>query len=94
MIHGTIGRRAVLMHVQHVDIADVSRIGCRLDASHPLEVGAVGVLAANIDGEVHLEYFRVTRWLEADASGRCQAGVEFLPVPADAPSLHDVVAYL
>lgn len=89
-----VGRRAVLMQLQRVDIGEVSRTGCRLDGSRPLDIGSVGMLAAEIDGQVHLEYFRVSRTAtHTDGETRYEAGVEFLPVPADTPSLHDLAAY-
>jgi len=88
-------RRAVLMQLQHVEIADISRTGCRLSAPRPLEVGSVGMLAADIDGQVHVEYFRVSRVVtRTNGEAGYETGVEFLPVPADTPSLHDLAAYL
>jgi hypothetical protein len=86
-------RRAVLVRRQRVDVADVSRMGCRLEGDMPMAIGAVGMLSVAIAGHPHLEMFRVSRsGLLADAAGRYEAGVEFLPLPADAPSLRDLLS--
>lgn len=85
--------RAVLVRRQRVGIGDVSRTGCRIEGSQPLTLGAVGMLAVNIDGRIHVELFRVSR-SSAVPGANClyEAGVEFLPMPVDTASLHDVAA--
>jgi hypothetical protein len=88
-------RRAVLVSRRRVGIGDVSRAGCRFEASQPLEVGAVGMLAVEIAGRSHVEMFRVSRTRSIPGDDhRYEAGVEFLPIPADAASLHDIAAQL
>ena len=87
--------RAVLACRRRVGIADVSRAGCRFEGSEPLEVGAVGMLAVEIAGRNHVEMFRVSRSRALPGGDhRYEAGVEFLPIPADAASLHDIAAQL
>lgn len=87
-------RRAVLVRRQQVGIGDVSRTGCRLEGTEPLELGAVGMLAAEIGGRPHVEWFRVCRSGPlSGVAGRYEAGVEFLPMPARTASLHDVAAH-
>ena len=88
-------RRAVLMRRQRVGIGDVSRSGCRVEASEPLEIGSIGLLAVDIEGRLHTEFFRVSRTSTLDRGApRYEAGVEFLPVPADAPSIRDLAEHL
>lgn len=51
------------------------------------------MLTVDIEGQRHIEMFRVSHTRELP--GRLyEAGVEFLPIPADAASLHDVIAQL
>jgi hypothetical protein len=60
-----------------------------------LEVGAIGMLAVNVGGETLVELFRVSRRTAlAGSAGQCEVGVEFLPMPASARSLHDLAAQL
>lgn len=88
-------RRAVLVRRQEVGIGDVSRSGCRLEGAKPLAIGEVGMLAVEIGGQPHVEFFRVSRsGALPDARGRYEAGVEFLPMPVDTASLHDLAAQL
>jgi hypothetical protein len=88
-------RRAILERRQPIDIRDVSRGGCCVHAAQPLPVGSVGVLAVTIDGETHAEVFRVARSAIAPGPGsRYQAGVEFLPMPAEMRSLAEIVSQL
>jgi hypothetical protein len=88
-------RTAVLGRPEHVDVDDVSRSGCRLTGPTLLNVGEVGVLTVTIDGETHVELFRVSRCAEVRASRPLfHSGVEFLPMPAVTRSLHDLAARL
>lgn len=88
-------KRAVLVARRVVDIGDVSRTGCRLEADEPLPVGSVGMLSVTISGEVHLEMFRVSRTNPLPKTDHLyEIGVEFLPLPAERASLQDVVAQL
>lgn len=88
-------RTAVLVSRRRIDVGDVSRKGCRLETREPLSVGEVGMLAVDIEGQTHVELFRVSRSALIDgAEPRYEAGVEFLPMPAGTPSLQDVAAVL
>jgi hypothetical protein len=88
-------RTAVLVSRRRIDVGDVSRKGCRLETREPLSVGDVGMLAVDIEGQTHVELFRVSRSaLIAGGEPRYEAGVEFLPMPAGTPSLQDVAAVL
>ena len=88
-------RTAVLASRQRVDIDDVSRTGCRLTGTEWMEVGTVGVLTVSIDGVIHVELFRVARSCpRPGGAGLCQSGVEFLPMPGETRSLHDLAAQL
>jgi hypothetical protein len=85
-------RRAIIVRRQGVGIDDMSRTGCHLECSTPLGHGSVGILAVNIEGQTHIEFFRVCRTGQMDGAGaRYEAGVEFLPMPAENASLHDII---
>ena len=88
-------RTAVLARRQPVSVDDVSRTGCRLTGAIALEVGAIGMLTVNVGGELLVELFRVSRSsVLAGGEQGCELGVEFLPMPAAARSLHDLAAHL
>jgi hypothetical protein len=88
-------RTAVLAGRQPVDVDDVSRTGCRLTGPEALGVGDIGMLTVTIDGEVHVDLFRVSRSDTLPGDARLyQVGVEFLPMPGGARSLHDLAAQL
>lgn len=91
-VHGP--KRAVLVTRSAVDIADVSRTGCRFEAHGPLPVGSVGMLSVLISGEVHVEMFRVSRAKTLKGDDTYEIGVEFLPLPAEHASIQDVVVQL
>ena len=92
-VHGP--KRAVLVTRTAVDIADVSRTGCRFESHEPLSVGSVGMLSVLISGEVHVEMFRVSRATSAPRDDHTyEIGVEFLPLPAEHASIQDVVVQL
>ena len=83
------------MRRQRVDIGDVSRTGCRVEGTRRLAIGTVGMLTVDIDGRLHFELFRVCRSnVLLGADQLYEAGIEFLPMPADMASLHDVAAQL
>jgi hypothetical protein len=86
-----IPRRAILVRRQRVGIDDVSRTGCHFETTQPLATGHVGILAVNIEGHTHIEFFRVSRSGSVAGDARYEAGVEFLPMPAETPSLHDII---
>jgi hypothetical protein len=86
-------RRAILVRRQRVGIGEVSRTGCHLETADPLAAGHVGILSVNIEGQTHVEFFRVCRsGPVTGAEARYEAGVEFLPMPAENASLHDIIA--
>jgi hypothetical protein len=86
---------AVLVRRRLVDLASVSRRGCSFRGSDPLGVGDVGLLSVVVAGQVHVQLFRVARSVAVpDGERLYEAGVEFLPTPASAPSLHDLAAQL
>jgi hypothetical protein len=91
MPHRRAPRRAILVRRQHVGIADVSRTGCHLESKEPLTTGHVGILAVSIEGQTHVEFFRVCRAGQVQGDTRFEAGVEFLPMPAETASLHDII---
>jgi hypothetical protein len=84
-------RTAVLVRHQAVGIDEVSRSGCRLEGREPFTIGTVGVLAVEIEGQRFVEVFRVTRSAVIE-EGRYEAGLEFLPILANALSLHEMMA--
>ena len=85
-------RRATLARRQTVGIAELSRTGCRLEARERFAIGEVGILTVDVHGERHIELFRVARVASVDGSDHLfVAGLEFLPLPADAASLQDLV---
>jgi hypothetical protein len=85
-------RRAIIVRRQPVGIDDVSRTGCHLESTEPLATGHVGILAVNLEGQTHIEFFRVCRAGQTPgADARYEAGVEFLPMPAETASLHDII---
>ena len=88
-------RRAILERRHPVDIKDVSRGGCCVEGPRLLPVGAVGVLAVDMEGERHAEVFRVARSGTVPGQrDQYEAGVEFLPMPVGTPSLVEVVSEL
>ena len=90
--HRPAPRRAILVRRQHVGIGDVSRTGCHLESTEPLTTGHVGILAVNIEGQTHVEFFRVCRASQVQGDDtHFEAGVEFLPMPAETASLHDII---
>ena len=88
-------RTAVLVGRRLVDLDTVSRRGCSFKGLEPLSVGDVGLLSVTVAGQVHVQLFRVARTTALpDANHLYEAGVEFLPTPASARSLHDLAAEL
>jgi hypothetical protein len=86
---------AVLVRRRFVDLTSVSRRGCAFRGSDPLGVGDVGLLSVMVAGQVHVQLYRVARSAAVpDGEDLYEAGVEFLPTPASAPSLHDLAAQL
>jgi hypothetical protein len=92
---GGLPRTAVVVRRKAVDVDDVSRQGCSFRTAEPLLVGDIGLLSVSVAGQLHVQLFRVAR--AACVPGHpdvYEAGVEFLPMPASAPTLHELVAHL
>jgi hypothetical protein len=88
-------RTAVLVRRRIVALASVSRRGCSLRGTDRLGVGEVGLLSVVVGGQVHVQLFRVARSPAVpDAERLFEAGIEFLPTPVGAPSLHDLASQL
>jgi hypothetical protein len=87
---------AILMDGHGVEIVDVSYTGCRLRGVVPLTAGGVGLLTIWIDGEPHTELFRVCRAVAVHAGDdrTFEAGIEFLPLVSDTPSIRDAIFQL
>jgi hypothetical protein len=75
-----------------VQLVNVSRSGCLLQASRPVRVGTVGRLRVSLDDAEYADDVRVARCAPG-ADGNCELGLELLWVPktreprSDAPSL-------
>ena len=70
---------ALLRNVPLV-LRDVSSGGCSIESRTPLQVGMVGWLEVEFEGERRFEWFRVARVSTGD--GVSLAGLEFLPLAA------------
>lgn len=85
-------KRATLARRQSGGISELSRTGCLLETRERFAIGEVGILAVDVHGERHVEMFRVARVASVAGSDHLFiAGLEFLPLPADAASLQDLV---
>ena len=85
---------AVLLKDVSLVVRDVSSGGCLIESVTPLQVGAVGWLEVEFEGERRFEWFRIARVLR---QGECAsvAGVEFLPLAAaGANSLRSAIGRL
>jgi hypothetical protein len=81
---------AVLLRNVPLVMRDVSSGGCSIESRTPLQVGMVGWLEVEFEGERRFEWFRVAR-VTTDA-GLFLAGVEFLPLAAaGADSVRSVI---
>jgi hypothetical protein len=78
----------------NVRLWDVSAGGCLLEFREFVPVGTVGVLAADLDGRRHLEWFRICRVHDEEGRrSRCLVGAEFLTLsPARQDSLRAAIA--
>jgi hypothetical protein len=72
---------AVLLRDVPLVVRDVSSGGCSIESCTPLQVGMVGWLEVEFEGERRFEWFRVAR-LHTHGEGAFLAGVEFLPLAA------------
>ena len=72
---------AVLLRNLPLMVRDVSSSGCLIESSAPLQVGTVGWLEVEFEGERRFEWFRIAR-VHMRGESAFLAGVEFLPLAA------------
>ena len=72
---------AVLLRNLPLTVRDVSSSGCLIESSSPLQVGTVGWLEVEFEGERRFEWFRIAR-VHTRGESAFLAGVEFLPLAA------------
>ena len=72
---------AVLLRNVPLVLRDVSSGGCSIESRTPLEVGMVGWLEVELEGERRFEWFRIAR-VSTASEGVFLAGLEFLPLAA------------
>jgi hypothetical protein len=85
---------AVLIRDIPLAVRDVSSGGCLIESSAPMQIGTIGWLEVEYEGERRFEWFRVAR-VERPDDGMFVAGVEFLPLDAaGADSLRSVIGRL
>jgi hypothetical protein len=70
---------ATLIAEVPVVVVDVSRCGCLIESTRPLEPGTVGTLQLDVDGHEYVEDVRVARCTAVSGRGSTfRIGVEFL----------------
>jgi hypothetical protein len=70
---------ATLIAEVPVVVVDVSRAGCLIESTRPLEPGVVGTLRLSVDGRDYVEDFRVARCTALSGRGSTfRIGLEFL----------------
>ena len=74
-------KNAVLLRDVPLVVRDVSSGGCLIEFNTPLEVGTIGRLEVEFEGERRFEWFRIA-WVDARGEGAFLGGVEFLPLAA------------
>ena len=85
---------AVLLRNLPLMVRDVSSSGCLIESSAPLQVGTVGWLEVEFEGERRFEWFRIAR-VHTRGESAFLAGVEFLPLAAaGADSLRSAIGRL
>lgn len=72
---------AVLLRNLPLMVRDVSSSGCLIESSAPLQVGTVGWLEVEFEGERRFEWFRIAR-VDTRGERSFVSGVEFLPLAA------------
>jgi hypothetical protein len=72
---------ALLLRTVPLFVRDISSGGCLIESSTPLQVGTVGWLEVEFDGERRFEWFRIAH-VQNCRERVCLAGVEFLPLAA------------
>jgi hypothetical protein len=91
------GQPSGTLIAQHaVNVLDVSRGGCLLEATRPLDPGTVGTLQLSVNGREYVEDFRVARCTALSGRGSTyRIGLEFLRTRRVADScLRHVVTHL
>jgi len=74
-------KTAVLLRDVPLVVRDVSSGGCLIEFSTPLEVGMIGRLEVEFEGERRFEWFRIAR-IDPRGERAFLAGIEFLPLAA------------
>ena len=72
---------AVLLRDVPLVVRDVSSGGCLIESCTPLQVGTIGWLEVEFEGERRFEWFRIAR-VHTRGESAFLAGVEFLPLAA------------
>jgi hypothetical protein len=72
---------AVLLRNVPLVVRDVSSGGCLIETRTPVQVGSIGFIEVEFEGERRVEWFRVAR-VETVGPEAFLAGVEFLPLAA------------
>lgn len=85
---------AALLRKVPLVLRDVSGGGCSIESRTPLQVGMVGWLEVDFEGERRFEWFRVAH-VHAASEGVFVAGAEFLPLSAaGSDSLRSAIGHL
>ena len=85
---------AVLLRNVPLVVRDVSSGGCLIESCTPLQVGTVGWLEVEFEGERRFEWFRIAR-VDRRGERAFESGVEFLPLAAaGSDSLRGVIGRL
>lgn len=85
---------AVLLRNVPLVVRDVSSGGCLIESRKPLQIGTVGWLEVEFEGQRRYEWFRITRVVTSGESAFV-SGVEFLPLTAaGADSLRSAIGRL
>ena len=85
---------AVLLRDVRLVVRDVSSGGCLIESGMPLQVGTIGWLEVEFEGERRFEWFRIAR-VDTRGEGAFVSGVEFLPLAAaGADSLRSAIGRL
>ena len=72
---------AVLLRDVALVVRDVSSGGCLIESCTPLQVGTIGWLEVEFEGERRFEWFRIAR-VDRRGERAFLSGVEFLPLAA------------
>jgi hypothetical protein len=85
---------AVLLRKIPLVVRDVSSGGCLIESCTPLQIGTVGWLEVEFEGQCRVEWFRIAR-VFASGERAFVSGAEFLPLAAaGANSLRSAIGRL